>query len=77
MRRSGFIACLGCATGAVTLALVNADDPHAGGTIAAAQTTTCRVRLLVLVRWSFSFATRGRGARLITNVSTPDGEAAS
>jgi NADH:ubiquinone reductase (H+-translocating) len=26
-------------------------------------------RLLVLIRWSFSFATRGRGARLITNVS--------
>ncbi|HET9900773.1 MAG TPA: NAD(P)/FAD-dependent oxidoreductase [Actinomycetes bacterium] len=34
-------------------------------------------RLLVLIRWSFSFATRGRGARLITNVSTPDREAAS
>ena len=30
-------------------------------------------RLLVLIRWSFSFATRGRGARLITNAS---GEAA-
>ena len=29
-------------------------------------------RLLVLIRWSFSFATRGRGARLITG--TPDGE---
>ena len=29
-------------------------------------------RLLVLIRWSFSFATRGRGARLITNVSTTD-----
>ena len=27
-------------------------------------------RLLVLIRWSFSFATRGRGARLITNAST-------
>ena len=25
-------------------------------------------RLLVLIRWSFSFATRGRGARLITGV---------
>ena len=24
-------------------------------------------RLLVLIRWSFSFMTRGRGARLITN----------
>ena len=27
-------------------------------------------RLLVLVRWSFSFATHGRGARLITDAST-------
>ena len=27
-------------------------------------------RLLVLIRWSFSFASRGRGARLITNAST-------
>ena len=27
-------------------------------------------RLLVLIRWSFSFATRGRGARLITDAST-------
>jgi NADH dehydrogenase len=27
-------------------------------------------RLLVLIRWSFSFATHGRGARLITDVST-------
>jgi hypothetical protein len=45
MRRSGFIACLGCATGAVTLALVNADAPDAGGTIAAAQTITCRVTI--------------------------------
>ncbi len=27
-------------------------------------------RLLVLIRWSFSFATRGRGARLITDVSS-------
>jgi NADH dehydrogenase len=27
-------------------------------------------RLLVLIRWSFSFATRGRGARLITGAST-------
>jgi NADH:ubiquinone reductase (H+-translocating) len=26
-------------------------------------------RLLVLIRWSFSFATRGRGARLITGAS--------
>jgi NADH dehydrogenase len=34
-------------------------------------------RLLVLIRWSFSFATHGRGARLITGASTrgerPDG----
>lgn len=29
-------------------------------------------RLLVLIRWSFSFATRGRGARLITDVSKTD-----
>ena len=29
-------------------------------------------RLIVLIRWFISFATRGRGARLITN--TPDGE---
>ena len=28
-------------------------------------------RLIVLIRWSFSFATRGRGARLITDVSAP------
>jgi NADH dehydrogenase len=27
-------------------------------------------RLLVLIRWSFSFATHGRGARLITHPST-------
>ncbi|MDQ3823568.1 MAG: hypothetical protein M3321_10045, partial [Actinomycetota bacterium] len=27
-------------------------------------------RLLVLIRWSFSFATHGRGARLITNAPT-------
>jgi hypothetical protein len=27
-------------------------------------------RVLVLIRWSFSFATRGRGARLITGAST-------
>ena len=30
-------------------------------------------RLLVLIRWSFSFATHGRGARLITAASTSDG----
>ena len=30
-------------------------------------------RLIVLIRWFISFATRGRGARLITN--TPDAEA--
>ena len=29
-------------------------------------------RLLVLIRWSFSFATRGRGARLITDASAPN-----
>jgi NADH:quinone reductase (non-electrogenic) len=29
-------------------------------------------RLLVLIRWSFSFATHGRGARLITSTSTGD-----
>jgi NADH:ubiquinone reductase (H+-translocating) len=29
-------------------------------------------RLLVLIRWSFSFATRGRGARLITSDSTSE-----
>jgi NADH dehydrogenase len=28
-------------------------------------------RLLVLIRWSFSFATHGRGARLITAASAP------
>jgi NADH dehydrogenase len=28
-------------------------------------------RLLVLIRWSFSFATHGRGARLITDASAP------
>ena len=28
-------------------------------------------RLLVLIRWSFSFATRGRGARLITDAREP------
>jgi NADH:ubiquinone reductase (H+-translocating) len=28
-------------------------------------------RLLVLIRWSFSFVTHGRGARLITGASTP------
>ena len=27
-------------------------------------------RLLVLVRWSFSFVTHGRGARLITDAAT-------
>ena len=27
-------------------------------------------RLLVLIRWSFSFATHGRGARLITRATT-------
>jgi NADH dehydrogenase len=27
-------------------------------------------RVLVLIRWSFSFATHGRGARLITGAST-------
>jgi NADH dehydrogenase len=30
-------------------------------------------RLLVLIRWSFSFVTRGRGARLITHV-VPESE---
>ena len=29
-------------------------------------------RLLVLIRWSFSFATHGRGARLITGAQTRD-----
>ena len=29
-------------------------------------------RLLVLIRWSVSFATRGRGARLITSPANPD-----
>ena len=29
-------------------------------------------RLLVLIRWSFSFATHGRGARLITRAPAPD-----
>src|SRR5439155_20433849 len=28
-------------------------------------------RLLVMIRWSFSFATHGRGARLITESSAP------
>jgi NADH dehydrogenase len=28
-------------------------------------------RLLVLIRWSFSFATHGRSARLITDASAP------
>jgi len=27
-------------------------------------------RVLVLIRWSFGFATHGRGARLITGAST-------
>jgi NADH:ubiquinone reductase (H+-translocating) len=31
-------------------------------------------RLLVLIRWSFSFATHGRGARLISGASTVDHE---
>ncbi len=31
-------------------------------------------RLFVLIRWTSSFATRSRGARLITNVSTPRGQ---
>jgi NADH dehydrogenase len=31
-------------------------------------------RLLVFIRWSFSFATRGRGARLITGASTGSGQ---
>ena len=31
-------------------------------------------RLLVLIRWSFSFATHGRGARLITGTSEPGGQ---
>ena len=30
-------------------------------------------RLLVLLRWSFSFLTRGRGARLITGEGAPVG----
>jgi NADH:quinone reductase (non-electrogenic) len=29
-------------------------------------------RLLVLIRWSFSFATHGRGARLVTVSSATD-----
>ena len=29
-------------------------------------------RLLVLIRWSISFATRGRGARLITQSANAD-----
>jgi NADH dehydrogenase len=32
-------------------------------------------RLLVFIRWSFSFFTRGRGGRLITAVAHPDGDA--
>ena len=32
-------------------------------------------RLLVLIRWSFSFFTRGRGARLIEHVPDPQGVA--
>ena len=28
-------------------------------------------RLLVIIRWSASFLTHGRGARLITDVQTP------
>jgi NADH dehydrogenase len=31
-------------------------------------------RLLVLIRWSFSFVTHGRGARLITGASTTSEE---
>ena len=31
-------------------------------------------RLLVLIRWSFSFATHGRGARLITGTATTSEE---
>ncbi len=45
MRRSGFIACLGCATAAVAPALIDADAPHAGRTTAAAQTIVCRVTI--------------------------------
>jgi NADH dehydrogenase len=30
-------------------------------------------RLLVLIRWSFSFATHGRGARLIVETATESG----
>ena len=45
MRRSGFTACLGVATSAVALALVNADALRAGRTTAAAQTITCRVTI--------------------------------
>ena len=30
-------------------------------------------RVLVLIRWSFSFATHGRGARLITDAATKTG----
>ena len=45
MRRSGFIACVGCATSAFALALANADSLRAGHTTAAAQSITCRVTI--------------------------------
>lgn len=45
MRRSGSIACLGCATAAVALAPVNANALHSGRTTAATQTITCRVTI--------------------------------
>jgi NADH dehydrogenase len=33
-------------------------------------------RLLVLLRWGFSFATRGRGARIITETTVPAADGA-
>ena len=33
-------------------------------------------RLLVMIRWSISFLTRGRGARLITDVAAVEGASA-
>ena len=45
MGRSGFIACLGCFTSAVALALVHASALHGSRTTAAAQTVACPVTI--------------------------------
>lgn len=45
MRRNAFLACLGCFTSAVALALVNTSASHASRTNAAAPTIACRVTI--------------------------------